>query len=175
MRRVSSAGSIAKGQHRRRHLEKRDVASICRESNAAMVHCMTPQSLDNCIANREPPIGSREGYYTVYPRGRGASEGPKPDGYVMISRWASSEEAGSWLRNGAAALQPEIGGDRVYVTLPSAPRPAGAGLIRIDFAVPRSALFQTNNAQWLIIMQPVQNTPIHNVTITVPNGITLPK
>ena len=109
----------------------------------------------------------------MYPRGRGASEGPAPDGYINVSRWASAEEAGYWLRNGGTAIQSGIGEDRVYVTLPDAAHPAGTGPIRIDFAVPQSALVRVSNAQWRMIMQPIQSTPIHNVTIAVPNGTTL--
>lgn len=115
------------------------------------------------------------GYYIVYPRGRGASDGPTPDGYALVSRWTWPEEAGSWLRNGGTAIQPGVGGDRLYVTLPGAAQPGGTGPIRIDFEVPQSALAPTGNAQWRVIVQPIQSTPIHNVTITVPNGITLPK
>jgi hypothetical protein len=156
-------------------IRKRRTDSMRGPSHAAMLHCATLQPLNGFVNEGKPTIGDSGGYYTVYPRGRGASEGTAPDGYVMISRWASSEEAESWLRNGGTAIQSGIGGDRVYVTLPDEVQPAGTGPIRIDFAVPQSALIQTSNAQWRIIMQPIQSTPIHNVTIVVPNGTTLPK
>jgi hypothetical protein len=165
-------------QHRKRAndavtIRKRRTASIRVPSNAAMVHCTTLQPLNNFVNEAEPTIGGRGGYYTVYPRGRGASAGPAPDGYVMVSRWVSSEEVGSWLENGGTAIRSGIGEDRVYVTLPDAVQPAGTGPIRIDFAVPQSALVKVSNAQWRMIMQPIQSTPIHNVTIAVPNGTTL--
>jgi hypothetical protein len=165
-------------QHRKRAndavtIRKRRTASIRGASNAAMVHCTTLQPLNNLVNDAEPTIGGRGGYYTVYPRGRGASEGSAPDGYINVSRWASAEEAGYWLRNGGTAIQSGIGEDRVYVTLPDAAQPAGTGPIRIDFAVPQSALVRVSNAQWRMIMQPIQSTPIHNVTIAVPNGTTL--
>jgi hypothetical protein len=114
------------------------------------------------------------GYYTVYPRGRGASAGSAPYGYARVSRWASPEEAGAWLRNSGTAIPSGMGGDRLYVALPGARQPGGTGPVRVDFAVPQSALIQTGKAEWRVIMQPVQSTPIHNVIITIPNGITLP-
>jgi hypothetical protein len=114
------------------------------------------------------------GYYTVYPRGRGASAGSAPYGYARVSRWASPEEAGAWLRNSGTAIPSGMGGDRLYVALPGAKQPGGAGPVRVDFAVPQSALIQTGKAEWRVIMQPIQSTPIHNVIITIPNGITLP-
>jgi hypothetical protein len=114
------------------------------------------------------------GYYTVYPRGRGASAGSAPDGYARVSRWASPEEAGAWVRNSGTAVPSGMGGDRLYVALPWARQPGGTGPVRVDFAVPQTALAQTGKAEWRMIMQPIQSTPIHNVIITVPNGITLP-
>jgi hypothetical protein len=114
------------------------------------------------------------GYYTVYPRGRGASAGSAPYGYARVSRWASPEEAAAWLRNSGTAIPSGMGGDRLYVALPGARQPGGTGPVRVDFAVPQSALIQTGKAEWRVIMQPIQSTPIHNVIITIPNGITLP-
>ncbi|MEH2535162.1 hypothetical protein V1277_005539 [Bradyrhizobium sp. AZCC 1588] len=144
------------------------------ESSAAMPECMKLRSINNRTTENGSIIGGSRGYYTVYPRGRGASEEPTPDGYAIVSRWTSPEEAGTWLKNGGTAIQSGLGGDRVYVTLPGAPQPSGSGPVRIDFAVPQSALVQSGHAQWRMIMQPIQSTPIHNVAITVPNGITLP-
>jgi|GEM_PF-4780443 len=124
------------------------------------------ESIDRCMVSG--------GYYTVYPRGRGASAGSAPDGYAKVSRWASPEEAGAWVRNSGTAVPSGMGGDRLYVALPWARQPGGTGPIRVDFAVPQAALIQTGKAEWRVIMQPIQSTPIHNVIITVPNGITLP-
>jgi hypothetical protein len=154
---------------------RKRTASMSASPGAVRRQCATLQSLNGFVHEGGQIIDGGGGYYTLYPRGRGASEGAAPDGYVLISRWASSEEAESWLRNGGTAIQSGIGGDRVYVTMPDAVQPAGTGPIRIDFAVPQSALMQTSNAQWRIIMQPIQSTPIHNVTIVVPDGITFPK
>lgn len=56
----------------------------------------------------------------VMSAGGGASDGPTLDGYAMVSRWTSPEEAGAWLRNGGAAVWSGIEGDRVYVALPGA-------------------------------------------------------
>ena len=123
------------------------------------------QSINRCMGSG--------GYYTVYPRGRGASAGSAPCGYAKVSRWASPEEAGAWLRNSGTAIPSGIGGDRLYVALPEARQPGGTGPVRVDFAVPRSALIQTGKAEWRVIMQPIQSTPIHNVILTVPNGVTL--
>ena len=114
------------------------------------------------------------GYYTVYPRGRGASAGSAPYGYAKVSRWASPEEAGAWLKNSGTAIPSGLGGDRLYVALPGARQPGGTGPVRVDFAVPQAALIHTGKAEWRMIMQPIQSTPIHNVIITVPNGVSLP-
>jgi len=123
------------------------------------------QSVDRC----------KEGgtYYTLYPRGRGASAGSAPNGYARVSRWASPEEAGAWLSNCGTAIPSGIGGDRLYVALPWAKRPGGAGPVRVDFVVPHSALIRTGNSGWRVILQPIQSTPIHNVILTVPNGVML--
>jgi hypothetical protein len=118
-------------------------------------------------------IGSG-GYYTVYPRGRGAAAGSAPSGYASVSRWVSPEEAGAWLRNFGTAIPSRVGGDRLYVVLPGSRQPGGTGPVRIDFAVPETALIQTGKVEWRMILQPIQSTPIHNVIMTVPNGITLP-
>jgi pimeloyl-ACP methyl ester carboxylesterase len=45
---------------------------LWRESYAAMPDCMKLQSI-NCITENGSTTGERRGYYTVYPRGRGAS------------------------------------------------------------------------------------------------------
>jgi len=123
------------------------------------------QSVDRCKDG--------EIHYTLYPRGRGASAGSAPHGYARVSRWASLEEAGAWLSNCGTAIPSGIGGDRLYVALPWAKRPGGTGPVRVDFVVPKSALIRTGNAGWRIIVQPIQSTPIHNVILTIPNGVML--
>ena len=135
------------------------------ETNETLPDGLKLQSIDRCFGNG--------GSYTVYPRGRGASAGSAPCGYAKVSRWASPEEAGAWLRNSGTAIPSGIGGDRLYVALPEARQPGGTGPVRVDFAVPRSALIQTAKAEWRVIMQPIQSTPIHNVILTVPNEVTL--
>jgi hypothetical protein len=134
-------------------------------------------------SDETPPYGTKlhsvdrckEGgaFYTLYPRGRGASAGSAPNGYAKVSRWASPEEAGAWLSNCGTAIPSGIGGDRLYVALPWARQPGGTGPVRVDFAVPQSALIRMGNAAWRVILQPIQSTPIHNVILTVPNGVTL--
>jgi hypothetical protein len=114
------------------------------------------------------------GYYTVYPRGRGASAGPIPHDHVRVSRWASPDEAGGWLENAGTAVPSGTGGDRLYVALPGATQPGGTGPVRVDFAIPRAALMKTGRADWRMIMQPIQSTPVHNVIITIPDGVMLP-
>jgi hypothetical protein len=136
------------------------------ESDETLPDGVKLQLIDRCMGSG--------GYYTVYPRGQGASAGSAPCGYAKVSRWGSPEEAGDWLRNSGTAIPSGVGGDRLYVALPGARQPGGAGPVRVDFAVPQAALIQTGNAEWRVIMQPIQSTPIHNVIITVPNGITLP-
>lgn len=133
------------------------------------------ETLSNPVKRQSINRGMQSGgYYTVYPRGRGASAGSAPCGYTKVSRWASPEEAGAWLRNSGTAIPSGLGGDRLYVALPEARQPGGTGPIRVDFAVLQAALIQTGKAEWRVIVQPIQSTPIHNVIITVPNGVTLP-
>src|SRR5471032_2847942 len=115
------------------------------------------------------------GSYTIYPLGSGASTGPLPPGYTMVTRWVSPDEASQWLANQGTAIPSGIGaGGRVYVTTPGAPQPGGTGPVQINFAMPQSAISQAGNAQWGQIFQPVTSTPIYNTTIVVPKGITIP-
>src|SRR5437868_5641362 len=112
------------------------------------------------------------GFYTLYPRGSGASSGPMPPGYVMVSRWIGAAEAKLWMRNGGTCIAPQIGaGGRVYVTLPGEPRPSGTGPIRIDFGIPQAALQTAGDSGWKQLVQSLANVPVYNVTIHVPNSI----
>jgi hypothetical protein len=112
------------------------------------------------------------GFYTLYPRGPGASSGPMPAGYVMVSRWIGPAEAKMWMRNGGTYIAPQIGaGGRVYVTLPGEPRPSGTGPIRIDFGIPQAALQTAGDSGWKQLIQSLANIPIYNVTIHVPSSI----
>jgi hypothetical protein len=71
---------------------------------------------------------------------------------------------------------PHNGTSQVYVTMAGAPYPPGAnGTVRIDFAVPGAMLQPGNASNNFQILQPSMSTPIYNVTINVPNGVTLPK
>ncbi len=106
----------------------------------------------------------------VSPRGPGASEGPMPPGYKMVSRWISREEADEWIRNRGTTIPGGIGaGNRVYVTDIGAPKPGGTSPIRVDFGVPSSAVQSAGNEGWGQIFQPMQNTPVYNVRIHYPN------
>lgn len=134
-------------------------------SDDTLPHGLRLQSVDRCTGGGA--------YYTLYPRGRGASAGAAPNGYARVSRWASEAEAGAWLGNCGTAIPSGIGGDRLYVALPWAKQPGGTGPVRVDFAVPHSALTRTGNAEWRVILQPIQSTPIYNVILTVPNGVML--
>ncbi|WP_230950139.1 filamentous hemagglutinin N-terminal domain-containing protein [Burkholderia cepacia] len=117
--------------------------------------------------------------YTVYPMGSGAASGPLPPGYVTVSRWVSPTEASLWVQNQGTAIPtsiPQNGTPQVYVTTAGAPYPPGAnGTVRIDFAVPRGMLQPGNASNNFQILQPSASRPIYNVTINVPNGVTLPK
>jgi filamentous hemagglutinin len=117
--------------------------------------------------------------YPVYTRGVGAAEGPLPAGYTTVSRWVSPEEASLWVQNQGTAIPaaiPRNGTPQLYVTEAGAPYPPGAnGTVRIDFAVPNTMLKKGNATNNFIILQPSSSTPIYNVNIHVPNGVTLPK
>jgi filamentous hemagglutinin len=122
-----------------------------------------------------PPPNS----YPVYTRGAGAAEGPLPPGYTTVSRWVSPEEASLWVQNQGTAIPaaiPRNGTPQLYVTQAGAPYPPGAnGTVRIDFAVPDKMLKTGNAPNNFMILQPSSSTPIYNVNIHVPNGVTLPK
>jgi len=112
------------------------------------------------------------GYYVIYPRGPGASTGPMPAGYVMVSRWIGVAEAKLWMANGGTYVPPGVGaGGRVYVTLPGEPKPPGTDPIRIDFGVPQAALQTAGLPGWKQMFQTLASTPIYNVTIHVPSSI----
>lgn len=117
--------------------------------------------------------------YPVYTRGAGAAEGPLPPGYTTVSRWVSPEEASLWVQNQGTAIPtaiPRNGTPQLYVTEAGAPYPPGAnGTVRIDFAVPNTMLKTGNAPNNFMILQPSSSTPIYNVNIHVPNGVTLPK
>ncbi|WP_051381277.1 beta strand repeat-containing protein [Paraburkholderia mimosarum] len=117
--------------------------------------------------------------YAVYPMGSGAASGPLPPGYVTVSRWVSPAEASLWVQNQGTAIPsgiPQNGTPQVYVTTAGAPYPPGAnGTVRIDFAVPSAMLQPGNASNNFQILQPSTSRPIYNVTINVPNGVTLPK
>jgi len=112
------------------------------------------------------------------PRGVGAAEGALPDGYVYVSRWVDETEVSLWTNvdNGGTFIPSGLGGasNRVFVTAADAPYPAGAtGTIRIDFAVPESALDGLNRTDLTRVIHygsGLQNTPIYNTRIWVPNG-----
>lgn len=112
------------------------------------------------------------GYYTLYPRGPGASAGPMPFGYVMVSRWVGLVEARIWMQNGATHVPAEVGfGGPVYSTLFGAARPGGTGPIRIDFGIRKAALEGSGRSDWRMCARPPANTPIYNVAIHVPDSI----
>lgn len=95
-----------------------------------------------------------------------------------MSRWVSPEEATLWVQNQGTAIPaavPRNGTPQVYVSEAGAPRAPGAtGTVRIDFAVPSSMLQTGNASNNSMILQPSLSTPIYNVNIHVPNGVTLP-
>ncbi|MFT4193053.1 hypothetical protein [Ottowia sp.] len=97
---------------------------------------------------------------------------------MTVSRWVSVEEASLWVQNGGTAIPaaiPRNGTPQLYVTQAGAPYPPGAnGTVRIDFSVPSRMLRPGNSQNNAIILQPSSSTPIYNVNIHIPNGITLP-
>jgi hypothetical protein len=121
-----------------------------------------------------------DGGQVVYPRGPGASEGPVPPGHTQVSRWVNKDEAKLWLKNEGTAIPSRAGTDvgggarRIYVTTPGAAKPGGTGPIRIDFHINQRAVANTaGKPEWRQIFGPVSNTPVHNVKIHLPPGVTL--
>ena len=85
------------------------------------------------------------------------------------------------MENGGTAIPPDVGQPilnwpfkTVYVTEFGAPQAGGTSAVRIDFYVPTDALKIAGNAEWYQIYQPVQSTPIYNVQLNVPTGVTIP-
>lgn len=120
-------------------------------------------------------------YSVVALRGAGAVDGALPPGYITVSRWVSPEEAAQWMKNQGTAIPAGVGTPlpgtsttTVYVTTHGAAKPGGTGPIRIDFAVPKKALNPAGNSQWSQIYQPSQSTPVYNVKIIIPDGVTIP-
>jgi hypothetical protein len=98
-----------------------------------------------------------------------AYQGALPNDYVVVHRWASSNEVGLWRRD-STHIPSSIGGaGRVYVTLPGAPRPGGTGPFRVEFAVPSRMLQAGSKPEEKQIFEPVQNTPILNLRIVLPS------
>jgi filamentous hemagglutinin len=93
-----------------------------------------------------------------------------------VSRWVNADEVPLWLENGGTAIPASVGaGGRVYVTAPGAAKPGGTGPIRIDFSLPKDALAGAGKPEWYQIFQPSQSTPVYNVQIHLPEGVTIPK
>lgn len=90
-----------------------------------------------------------------------------------MSRWVNEAEAKLWIENGGTYIPGGVGGQsgRVYVTVPGTARPGGTGPVRIDFTMDSAALNTAGKEGWFQIIQPVQNMPIYNVTITYPPGM----
>jgi hypothetical protein len=94
----------------------------------------------------------------------------------MVSRWVSAPEVKLWMANGGTFIPPGVGrlGGRVAVIPFGAPKPAGIGtesVIRIDFGVPGKAVQVAGEGRQ--ILQPITNTPIHNVSIHVPSNLSV--
>ncbi|WP_158623122.1 filamentous hemagglutinin N-terminal domain-containing protein [Pseudorhodobacter sp. E13] len=134
------------------------------------------------VSPPEVPVGH---YDTIYPRGLGAANGPLPDGYVYVSRWVSPAEARLWLDNQGTAIPSAVGHvpgattPRVFVTqqFDGGVPPGATGSIRIDFAAPEAMMHGgtgSNTGLDRVIFQPATSTPIHNVRIHVPDGVTIP-
>jgi hypothetical protein len=121
-------------------------------------------------------LGGVPGFYTLYPRGVGASTGPTHGGYQLVSRWANVTEAKMWMATGGTYVPPQVGADgRVYVTLFGAVQPSGTGPIRIDFEIPKAALQMAGREDWRQLFQNLSNIPIHNVCIHVPDDVDISK
>jgi hypothetical protein len=116
--------------------------------------------------------------YSISPSGTVAANMPIPEGYTMVSRWVSAQEATLWQTTGGNSIPgavPYNGTSQLYITEYGAARPAGAtGTIRVDFAVPNGMIQNGNTSTNRVIIQPVQSTPIFGVQIHVPNGTQLP-
>ncbi|WP_010585499.1 hypothetical protein [Schlesneria paludicola] len=94
--------------------------------------------------------------------------GPLPSSYVEVHRWASSEEVEQWKSAPTHIPLTLKGGERVFVTLPGAPKPGGTGPFRIEFAIPSAMLQPAGTPQWRQIFGPVANAPLLNLRIVRP-------
>ena len=93
------------------------------------------------------------------------AQGALPSSYVVVHRWANSGEVELWKSTPSHIPLGLASGERVYVTLPGAPKPSGTGRFRIEFAVPTAMLRPGSDPQQRQIFGPVANTPILNLRI----------
>jgi hypothetical protein len=66
------------------------------------------------------------------------------------------------------------GTNRMYVTELVAAKPGGTGPVRVDFALPASALQKAGKSEWFQVFQPSPSRPIYNVQVHVPEGVKIP-
>jgi hypothetical protein len=114
------------------------------------------------------------GWRVIAPAGEGAATGVLPNGYRTVSRWISPKEAANWLAEGGTGIPRVAGSNRMFVTELGAAKPGGTGSIRVDFALPESALQKAGKSEWFQIFQPTPSRPIYNVQIHVPEGTKIP-
>lgn len=109
------------------------------------------------------------------PAGEGAATGALPQGYRTVSRWVGPDEAAAWMGERGTGIPSILNANRMYVTELGAPKPGGAGPIRVDFAIPDSALQKAGKPDWFQIFQPTPSRPVYNVQIHVPEGVEIPR
>lgn len=114
------------------------------------------------------------GWRVLAPAGEGAATGVVPNGYRTVSRWVGPDEAAAWMAERGTGIPTISGTNRMYVTGMGAAKPGGTGPIRIDFAVPETALQKAGGPDWFQIFQPSPSRPVYNVQIHVPDGTKIP-
>lgn len=114
------------------------------------------------------------GWRVIAPAGEGAATGILPTGYKTVSRWMKPKEAVAWIREGGSGIPRIERSNRMFVTELGAAKPGGTGPIRVDFAVPETALQKAGKVEWFQIFQPTPSRPVYNVQIHVPEGVKIP-
>lgn len=106
-----------------------------------------------------------------------APQGEFPGDYVMVQRWVSEPEAKLWVGttivpNAVRSLQRD---NRLYVTLPDAPKPGGTGALLVRFAFPERGLSKGGlpGSKIIFCLDNLANIPIYNVAIFGPRKILL--
>jgi hypothetical protein len=96
-------------------------------------------------------------------------QGAIPVDYRVVHRWIDRHELALWTAPISHVPSGLGAAGRLYVTAAGAPKPAGTGPYRVEFAVPTRMLYPAAKATWLQILGAVENTPVFNLRVSRPS------